>query len=656
MYPYNDLRHTPVLNNPSSDLSEYARLDSADFTTTPTVNGIPIGGATGPQGVQGPQGPQGVPGDPGPQGDAGTNGLNGATGPQGVQGPQGPQGVPGDQGPQGDAGTNGLNGATGPQGPQGEQGPAGPQGPAADTTGLQEQISVDIELINKIQGGSLTLDTNGKTLVYIPSLTVGTVGQTNDYNDLDNKPLIPDISALQEQIVVQNDPLNTFPGGKIELGEDSKTITYTPAPAGGTTDLSQIYEVLRDLQILNSFYLNDSHALIAGTTYLTGWTQESWMNQVSLSPQITESDNKFYFAKAGVYEINFNVEIGDIGSYTYALINKNDNQIIGRAFYYLANDANVTRTHTLHINVLHRFAANDYIRVSIVKDDANAIAYGFLTAVSGQPKTRLSIRMAYSHVSIPDTNTQNSSSNSENSSNSTASPPTMNWEWPASYTGGPIIATGWKVFTQVEVDALASNVVPGYIIVEGANRVPATYQNDNDALYGNPNYVLANALDSTFHQSYGYLGLQDGMRANYGISGNGIDLVFELPDNTWSSGFRQSGVISGWRGTAPAGNSSIKDIEVYTSNTAPSTGVVPSYTQISATNPDHTDNTTGWLGVGGITNWSDVGDNFPLNNTEDRTTTWTPVKSKYIIIRIKSLIEPTKSGFSFHFMQLKLGQ
>ena len=235
-------------------------------------------------------------------------------------------------------------------------------------------------------------------------------------------------------------------------------------------------------------------------------------------------------------------------------------------------------------------------------------------------------------------------------------PPPTSWIWPASYSGGTITATEWKVFTQTEVDALTSNSVPGYVIVAGANPVPATYQNDTDALNGNPWYILANALDSTFHQSYGYIGLQVDMRANYGISGNGIDLVFELPANTWTSGFRQSGVISIWKGSAPHGNSSIKDIEVYTSNTPPSTGVVPSYTQLTVTNPDHTDNTTGWLGVGGITNWSDVGDNFPLNGTEDRTTTWTPVQSKYVIIRIKSLIEPAKSGFSFHFMQLKLGQ
>ncbi|OZQ79941.1 collagen-like repeat preface domain-containing protein, partial [Paenibacillus sp. VTT E-133291] len=141
--------------------------------------GLPIKGATGPQGPQGLQGPQGPQGLQGPQGStgAGLQGIvvfnpaqspsypagqvvtfNGSTyiatvaGPKGTPGSSsdylliaggatgatGAQGAPGPQGPQGPQGSQGLQGPQGPQGAQGAQGAQGiqgPTGPGAGATG-----------------------------------------------------------------------------------------------------------------------------------------------------------------------------------------------------------------------------------------------------------------------------------------------------------------------------------------------------------------------------------------------------------------------------------------------------------------------------------------------------------------------------------------
>jgi hypothetical protein len=67
-------------------------------------------GATGPQGIQGAVGPTGAQGSTGPQGpkgDTGATGATGATGPQGIQGIQGIQGPIGLTGPKGDKGDTG---------------------------------------------------------------------------------------------------------------------------------------------------------------------------------------------------------------------------------------------------------------------------------------------------------------------------------------------------------------------------------------------------------------------------------------------------------------------------------------------------------------------------------------------------------------------
>ena len=74
---------------------------------------VGIVSGVGRDGIQGPQGIQG------PKGDTGLQGPQGPIGIQGETGLQGPQGETGLQGPKGDTG------AQGPQGIQGETGPAG---------------------------------------------------------------------------------------------------------------------------------------------------------------------------------------------------------------------------------------------------------------------------------------------------------------------------------------------------------------------------------------------------------------------------------------------------------------------------------------------------------------------------------------------------
>lgn len=102
------------------------------------LQGIALGGITGPQGVTGPAG-----GPTGPSGENSTvTGPTGKQGPQGIIGPQGvtgPTGRTGFTGPTGVpstvTGPTGYQGSTGPTGLQGRTGPTGLQGPASTVTG-----------------------------------------------------------------------------------------------------------------------------------------------------------------------------------------------------------------------------------------------------------------------------------------------------------------------------------------------------------------------------------------------------------------------------------------------------------------------------------------------------------------------------------------
>ena len=232
-----------------------------------------IQGPQGPQGetgATGPQGPQGETGATGPQGPQGPQGETGATGQQGPQGPQGEQGIQGPQGPQGETGATGQQG---PQGPQGEQGPAGFSPmvstiSAGDSTvvvitdaeiqhrfviyngaqGPQGEPGVGIPQTLSLEGNNLSIsDGNSVTLPAIPTnlgaftndvgyITMDSVpsdisvfnndagymtGYTEtdpqynawdkDYNDLINKPVIPD-AANNATLTIQrnNSTVGTF--------------------------------------------------------------------------------------------------------------------------------------------------------------------------------------------------------------------------------------------------------------------------------------------------------------------------------------------------------------------------------------------------------------------------------------------------------------
>lgn len=117
---------TDVVEVTSATLTEGGalRVESADFGTTPTINGVPMSGGGGGGSCEGflqldqaatqtVTGPVDFLTTPTINGEYLRNGEDGAPGPQG---PQGVQGETGAQGPQGETG------ATGAQGPQGEPG------------------------------------------------------------------------------------------------------------------------------------------------------------------------------------------------------------------------------------------------------------------------------------------------------------------------------------------------------------------------------------------------------------------------------------------------------------------------------------------------------------------------------------------------------
>lgn len=96
-------------------------------------------GEKGDKGDPGPIGPVGPQGERGPQGSTGATGATGPKGETGPRGEQGPQGIQGERGPQGAQGPQGEKGDTGPQGPKGDTGPA----VALDTTLTHEGEAAD---------------------------------------------------------------------------------------------------------------------------------------------------------------------------------------------------------------------------------------------------------------------------------------------------------------------------------------------------------------------------------------------------------------------------------------------------------------------------------------------------------------------------------
>ncbi len=501
---------TSVVNISGVNLSEYAKLDGADFTVAPTVNGAPIGGGT-----QSPVDYSDILNKPtlfsGAYADLnGTPTLGTAAATSKTEYATAAQGVLADNAIQasdlGAVATSNdytdLNNK--PTLFSGAYADLTGTPSIPDVTGLQEQIAVFPDVTYRVQGGMLELNADGKSLHYTPSLAVGTAAQTNDYNDLDNKPTlfsgvyadlsglptlgtggfsgayadltglptlgtaaatsktkyataaqgvladnaiqgsdlgavatsndytdlnnkptIPSISGLQEQITVQNSQTNTVVGGSIAM-IDSKTILYTPATVNVSVvpDLTQIYETLRDLQILNAFHLDVPLTTLAvGNVTLAGFVQEGWMSQVSLAPEITTNStgDTFSFAKTGVYEINVNVEVYGVGDYTKVSVIKNGSETIGRNYYYQENVAH-QQVRVLCVSVMNRMVDGDSIQIILFSDGATV--YG---TTNGIKMTRLSIKTL--RCSVPDTTTSNSSSSyggGSSNSNSNSTAPTTN--------------------------------------------------------------------------------------------------------------------------------------------------------------------------------------------------------------------------------------
>ena len=160
---------------------EFLDANTCQLTFTSAVTGYAAISSGG--GEQGPKGDKGDPGDPGgPKGDKGDQGPAGPAGAQGPQGPIGPTGPQGETGPAGATGPQGPIGPTGPQGETGAQGPAGAQGPQGDAG-------------------------------------------TTDYNDLTNKPMIPD--SLTDLGILDGDfgqVLTTDGSGNFYFGDVSSTV------------------------------------------------------------------------------------------------------------------------------------------------------------------------------------------------------------------------------------------------------------------------------------------------------------------------------------------------------------------------------------------------------------------------------------------------
>ena len=200
-------------------------------------------GPAGPQGPKGEQGDAGAQGPQGPQGEPGADGLEGPQGPQGEPGPIGPQGPKGDKGDKGDTGPEGPAGAQGPagvpgeQGPEGPQGPQGPQGPVGPTvdvilsdevatnpTYTLKQIITPDNNVWAIASGStytagtgiditdnaISVDNTVALKTDIPTLpTLAPVATSGSYNDLTDKPVIPDTTNF-----VTTDTAQTITGVK----------------------------------------------------------------------------------------------------------------------------------------------------------------------------------------------------------------------------------------------------------------------------------------------------------------------------------------------------------------------------------------------------------------------------------------------------------
>ena len=248
----------------------------------PTGNQGPQGiqGSTGDKGPTGDQGPQGIQGDQGiqgPQGDKGLTGDKGPTGDKGATGDQGEKGLTGDKGEQGDKGETGDKGLTGDRGPTGQQGPqgekgltgdkgaTGDKGPTGDRgpleqadwneTGTSEpsyiknkpnlSVYATLDYLNKHYYNGPEADSyfqykitakNKLSASLVDGLS--TVATSGSYNDLSDKPTIPNDSNLvhktgaetiagnktfSNDVVINGGKLSILGSTKLNLTQSSST-------------------------------------------------------------------------------------------------------------------------------------------------------------------------------------------------------------------------------------------------------------------------------------------------------------------------------------------------------------------------------------------------------------------------------------------------
>ena len=239
-------------------------------------------------------------------------GPQGLQGPQGIQGQRGPQGP---MGPQGPVGPRGYSGAPGPQGPEGQRGPQGPQGvqgPAGETPVLtmMETNPIVPSGITPTALTGLKIDEDYYSIASTPawgditgtlsnqtdlanalaaktnSADLATVATTGDYDDLLDKPTIPDaVSGTNDgtnwtSLTIGNDTYGIGGGSSLIAGDDI-TITndeietiYGGAPTvstdynvsnGGATQRSTKYYITSDnINGLFADYLDST--ITAGNT------------------------------------------------------------------------------------------------------------------------------------------------------------------------------------------------------------------------------------------------------------------------------------------------------------------------------------------------------------------------------------------------------
>lgn len=238
-------------------------------------------GKTGPTGATGPTGPEGKLGPTGPIGKTGPTGATGPTGPkgptgsnvtvtatqyqagtsnttiptgtwsnsvvaapagqylwtkitfsngsvaysvarQGANGATGPTGPTGATGPTGPTGKTGPTGATGPTGPTGPKGPTGPTGPTGSVASITYSGSG-----NYVK--DISLNTSTKVLTATKG-TLAAVATSGSYNDLSNKPTIPNTSNLVPYTGATKD---------VDLGKHSLSISNKSDGKGKITVSSQ---------------------------------------------------------------------------------------------------------------------------------------------------------------------------------------------------------------------------------------------------------------------------------------------------------------------------------------------------------------------------------------------------------------------------------